>query len=102
MEPDLHPYGACYHDIKEKLSTGVIEFLKQRNVDVVVVGGLAFDFCVKTTVIQLERAGFQVIVYLGATRALTSEGYQETKKQLEEMMNIRLVETRNDLAVLLN
>lgn len=102
MEADLHPYGACYHDIKEELSTGVIEFLKQNDVGTVIVGGLAFDFCVKTTVIQLERAGFQVIVYLGATRALTSEGYQETKKELEQMPNIRLIETRNDLAVLLN
>ncbi|EUJ32749.1 nicotinamidase [Listeria floridensis FSL S10-1187] len=102
MEPDLHPYGACYHDIKEDLSTGVIEFLKQHDVEVVVVGGLAFDFCVKTTVLQLEKAGFQVIVYLKATRALSPSGYEETKKQLDEMENIRLAESREDLAKLLN
>ncbi|HSC83172.1 MAG TPA: nicotinamidase, partial [Pseudomonas sp.] len=27
VEPDLHPYGACYHDLAEKRSTGAIEFL---------------------------------------------------------------------------
>lgn len=42
VEPDLHPYGACYHDLAEKRSTGVIEFLRQNDVDLVLVGGLAW------------------------------------------------------------
>ena len=25
VEPDLHPYGACYHDLAEKRSTGVAQ-----------------------------------------------------------------------------
>lgn len=73
MEPDLHPYGACYHDLAEKRSTGVIEFLRQNGVDLVLVGGLALDYCVKTTALQLRRAGFEVIVYLPACRAIASE-----------------------------
>ena len=28
VEPDLHPYGACYHDLAERRSTGLIEFLQ--------------------------------------------------------------------------
>ena len=66
IEPDMHPYGACYHDLKEKLSTGLIEYLKVNNVDRVIVGGLALDYCVKTTVLQLLKAGFNVIVNLAA------------------------------------
>lgn len=67
IELDLHPYGACYHDITERRSTGVIEFLKCNQVTTVVVGGLTLDFCVKTTAEQLRRAGFEVIVNLAAT-----------------------------------
>ena len=73
VEPDLHPYGACYHDLAEKRSTGVIEFIRQNGVDLVLVGGLALDYCVKTTALQLRRAGFEVIVHLPACRAIASE-----------------------------
>ncbi|VXB72782.1 nicotinamidase [Pseudomonas sp. 8O] len=73
VEPDLHPYGACYHDLAEKRSTGVIEFLRQNDVDLVLLGGLALDYCVKNTALQLRRAGFEVIVHLPACRAIASE-----------------------------
>ncbi|WP_333983051.1 nicotinamidase [Ectopseudomonas khazarica] len=73
VEPDLHPYGACYHDLAEKRSTGVIEFLRHNDVERVLVGGLALDYCVKTTALQLRRAGFEVIVYLPACRAIAEE-----------------------------
>lgn len=73
IEPDLHPYGACYHDVEEKLSTGVIEWLKSKDVKVVIVGGLAYDYCVKTTAIQLRKAGFIVVINGNATRAISVE-----------------------------
>ena len=73
VEPDLHPYGACYHDLAEKRSTGVIEFLRHNGVDRVLVGGLALDYCVKTTALQLRRAGFAVDVYLPACRAIAED-----------------------------
>ena len=41
IEPAMHPYGACYHDLKDTLSTGVIEFLKARGIKAVICGGLA-------------------------------------------------------------
>ena len=74
VEPDLHPYGACYHDLAERRSTGVIEYLKVQQVGAVIVGGLALDYCVKTTARQLRQAGFQVLLYLPACRALTQAG----------------------------
>lgn len=73
VEKDLHPYGACYHDIAEKQSTGAIEFLKSKGVTDVVVGGLALDYCVKHTAIQLNNAGFCVAVYIPATKAIDAE-----------------------------
>lgn len=82
IEPDRHPYGACYHDFKEHQSTGAIEFLKVNNITTVICGGLATDYCVKTTVLQLLKAGFRVIVNLAACRGIAPE---TTKQALAEM-----------------
>lgn len=73
VDPAMHPYGACYHDLAEKKSTGIIEFLHQKGITAVIVGGLATDYCVKTTVLQLRRAGFQVIVNLAACRGIAAD-----------------------------
>lgn len=74
VEPDLHPYGACFHDIQEKLSTGLIEWLKAKNVSTVLVGGLATDYCVKTTALQLKKSGgFDVWVNLEACRGIADD-----------------------------
>ncbi|EKD75018.1 MAG: Isochorismatase hydrolase [uncultured bacterium] len=84
VELDLHPYGSCFHDLNEKLSTGMIEFLKQRQILSVIVGGLATDYCVKATVLQLLKAKFKVILNLGACRGVAKE---TTAKAIEEMKN---------------
>lgn len=73
IELDMHPYGACYHDLNETLSTGVIEFLRYHGIDTVIVGGLALDYCVKVTALQLLRAEFRVIINEAACRGLTPE-----------------------------
>jgi nicotinamidase/pyrazinamidase len=73
IERDMHPYGACYHDLAERQSTGVIEFLKMNGIEAVLVGGLATDYCVRTTALQLRRAGFRVIVNLAACRGIAPE-----------------------------
>lgn len=82
VEPDMHPYGNCYHDFAEKLSTGVIEFLNAAGITTVIAGGLATDYCVKTTVLQLLNAGFRVIVNLGGCRGIMPES---TKQAIDEM-----------------
>ena len=74
VDPELHPYGACFHDIEEKLSTGLIEWLRCQHTDTVIVGGLATDYCVKTTVLQLLKGGnWQVIVNEAACRGIAPE-----------------------------
>ncbi|MDE1168012.1 MAG: nicotinamidase [Pseudomonas sp.] len=82
VEPDLHPYGACYHDLADTRSTGVIEYLRQQQVDTVLVGGLALDYCVKTTALQLRRAGFRVGVYLPACRAIADHTAAQACEQM--------------------
>ncbi|MGK0545685.1 isochorismatase family protein [Halomonas cupida] len=70
LDPDCHPYGACFHDLNDRVSTGVIEFLRGRGVDRVIVGGLALDYCVVTTVMQLRHADFQVYLNLAGCRGI--------------------------------
>lgn len=83
IELDMHPYGACYHDIAERLSTGVIEYLRANEISTVIVGGLATDYCVKTTVLQLLRADFKVVVNLSACRGLTPEGVRSAIAEMK-------------------
>ena len=56
IEIDKHPYGACYHDLANTLSTGAIEYLREHGITTVICGGLATDYCVKNTVLQLRAA----------------------------------------------
>lgn len=83
IEPDKHPYGACYHDLKDTLSTGVIEFLKQHGITAVICGGLATDYCVKNTVLQLVRAGFTVILNLAACRGIAPDTVASALKEMQ-------------------
>ncbi len=73
IEDDTHPYGACYHDLSKTLSTGVIEYLKYNGINLVIVGGLATDYCVFNTVIELVEAKFEVILNLESCRGVAPE-----------------------------
>ena len=73
IEPTLHPYGACYHDLTEKLSTGLIEWLQSKQVTCVLIGGLATEHCVKKTALQLKKSNFDVWVNLNACRGLNKK-----------------------------
>lgn len=84
IEPDKHPYGACYHDLKDTLSTGVIEFLQAHGIKAVICGGLATDYCVKTTALQLVRAGFTVILNLAACRGIAPDTVDAAIKEMRE------------------
>jgi nicotinamidase/pyrazinamidase len=50
--------------------TGLEQLLRERGVDTVDVAGLALDYCVKATALDARRAGFNVTVHRGATRAV--------------------------------
>jgi nicotinamidase/pyrazinamidase len=82
IEIDMHPYGACYHDLAEQMSTGLIEYLQSKNITHIIAGGLSLDYCVKTTVLQLVQAGFKVMVNLAATRGLTENTSLQAKRDM--------------------
>jgi nicotinamidase/pyrazinamidase len=84
IQKDMHPYGACFHDLSENLSTGVIEFLTVNNIELVLVGGLALDYCVAATCFQLINAGFYVIINLDATRSVAEKSAKKAIGALNE------------------
>lgn len=98
MEPTLHPYGMCYHDIEESLSTGVIEYLRETNIKLVIVGGLAAEYCVKTTITQLVKAGFTVILNKSATRGLWYEVSEADLYSSLSDLGVILVDNAEDIA----
>ena len=99
IEPDKHPYGACYHDLGNKFSTGAIEFLRQHGITTVICGGLATDYCVLNTVLQLREAGFTVVLNKAACRGIAPE---TTRAALEKMQlaGVYLAENAAELATL--
>lgn len=101
IEPDLHPYGACYHDLAGRRSTGLIEFLRSRGVTTVLAGGLATDYCVKTSVLQLRQAGFRVIVHLAACRGIAPDTVASAHTQMIEA-GAELAQTLIDVQRLLD
>lgn len=99
IEPDKHPYGACYHDLANKLSTGVIEYLRYHGITTVICGGLATDYCVKNTALQLRQAGFNVILNLAACRGIAED---TVTAALEEMRSagVQIINKAEDLSIL--
>jgi len=95
-DPLKHPYGACYHDLAEQEHTGILEWLQKRKVKTVIVGGLATDFCVKTTVLQLSAAGFKVILNLAACRGVAVESTQQAC-QLMKDKGVKIVTSSAEL-----
>jgi len=87
IELDMHPYGACFYDFAEKLSTGLIEFYKHNNIKQVIVGGLATEYCVLTTVKQLIKAGFKIILNLDGCKGIAPD---TTENALKEMYKLNV------------
>ncbi len=86
LDPHMHPYGACFHDIGETLSTGLLEWLQVHGADCLIIGGLATDYCVKDTVLQLCRySQWQVLVNLAACRGIAPESTAAAKQQMQSV-----------------
>lgn len=100
FEPEMHPYSSCYQDLPKKISTGLIEWYQARNIKTVIVAGLALNYCVGETVIDLVNAGFQVILNLGGCRGIGSkEELDEYVKMLVEKYGVTVVDSYKEINV---
>ncbi len=83
LEQHTHAYGACFHDMAENISTGLIEWLNSRRASTLVLGGLATEYCVQATALQLRWYGdWDVIVNLEACRGMST---REETRAIENM-----------------
>ena len=91
-EKDMHPYSAIYHDLTKNISTGVMEFAYANEMKNFIVNGLALDYCVKETVIDLARQGFKVILNLSGTRGVAED---TSKTAINEMFSAGVILVNN-------
>jgi nicotinamidase/pyrazinamidase len=64
--------------------TELERLLRDRGVEAVDVAGLALDYCVKATALDARRAGFDVTVHRGATRAVEVSP-RDSERAVEEL-----------------
>lgn len=68
-DPRIDSYGAFF-DNNRKRSTGLDGYLKERGVKHIYVAGLTTEYCVKATVLDGLRLGFEVTVVVDGIRAV--------------------------------
>jgi nicotinamidase/pyrazinamidase len=78
-----------FYDNDHKSSTGLGEFLKDCNVDVVDVVGLAFDFCVGYTALDSKKLGFETTVLKDLTKSISNETEKDMIDKLKKA-NIKI------------
>ncbi|KAA0174174.1 hypothetical protein FNF27_04395 [Cafeteria roenbergensis] len=82
-------FGDATEDKRQEL-TPLRALLAARGIEVVVVVGLALDFCVAFTARDSQRFGFETYMVLDGTRGITSEGVDK-ELELCEGAGVRLV-----------
>ena len=68
-DPRIDSYSG-FLDADHKNSTGLAEYLRERQVTRVTIAGLATDYCVKYTALDAAQLGFEVYVLADACRGV--------------------------------
>jgi nicotinamidase/pyrazinamidase len=75
-----------HYAIDPALGLSLPEWLRRHNVSTVYLAGLALDYCVRETAIDLKVTdGFEVTVVTYATRGITPESSEATLHKFEEL-----------------
>lgn len=80
---DVDSYSAFYDNLGE-VDTGLGKYLRDKNIDIVEVVGLAFDFCVKYTCLDAVSLGFSTLLHLKGTKAVFPENIENIVKELSD------------------
>lgn len=68
-DPAIDSYSA-FHDNGHRRSTGLADYLRERGVTRVFLGGLATDYCVRFSALDALAEGFAVVVIADACRGV--------------------------------
>lgn len=80
----IDSYSAFYEN-DDKTTTGLTGYLKERGIDTLFACGLATDFCVKWSVTDGLKEGFNVTVIEDAVRGIDMDGsVEQAWKEMEE------------------
>lgn len=85
-----------FYDNNKKDKTGLLGFLKEKEVTQVYVCGLAADYCVYYTAIDAKNAGFDTYFLNFATKAISETGLQQAKEDMLKK-GIVVIEQLTDL-----
>jgi nicotinamidase/pyrazinamidase len=84
IHPDIDSYSAFYEN-DHKTPTGLLGYLRERELRTVFAVGLAFDFCVRYSAEDARKAGLDVAVIEDACRGIDLDGsVAATHRSLKE------------------
>ena len=83
MNPDKDSYSA-FHAVDSK-SIPFLQLLKDFKIEELFVGGLATDYCVKSSILDALKFGFKTCLLLDATKGVDLKP-GDSKKAIEEML----------------
>lgn len=82
-DPEIDSYSGFYDNGRRK-STGLAHYLSGKGITDIYVAGLAGDYCVYYTAKDALQEGFNTMIIEDATRAISAEGFENAKKDIEE------------------
>ena len=77
---DIDSYSAFYEN-DHHTPTGLVGYLREREVNRIFIAGLAFDFCVRYSAEDAHREGFAVVVIEDACRGIDVDGSVEATRR---------------------
>ena len=72
MNPNMDSYSGFYENDYET-STGLYEFLIEKDIDEVFIVGLALDYCVSYSALDSVSEGFDTTIIMDGVRAITED-----------------------------
>jgi len=86
----IDSYSAFYENDR-RTPTGLVGYLRERNIAQVFVAGLAFDFCVRYSAEDAVHAGFNAVVIEDACRGIDIDGSVVATQRSFESLHIPCV-----------
>ncbi len=77
---DIDSYSAFYEN-DHRTPTGLVGYLRERQLSRVFLAGLAYDFCVRYSAEDARREGFAVVVIEDACRGIDVDGSVESTRR---------------------
>jgi nicotinamidase/pyrazinamidase len=97
VDPGLDSYSAFF-DNAQRRSTGLGGYLRNQDVEAVVLVGLALDVCVQATALDAVKLGFATTVVEDGTRPVSPNSRDETVARLREE-GVRVLDSQTLLSL---